>query len=408
VAPWIFLAVCTLGALCTLAALVRARRLGAFAFPYFMVAWLTGELALFHLAWQLLATAFFAWFGAFEAWPGWLGLGLAAASWLGLLAAQRSSLRAGPLVRAALAEHGLASEGGPSLGALIRPFRFERPGVERIANVAYGAPLPRDKGRRNLLDVIRPAAARPGERRPALLQVHGGAWTIGEKEQQGQPLVQQLAARGWVCFAQNYRLSPRARFPDHIVDVKRAIAWIRAHAGEYGADPDFLCITGGSAGGHLAALAALSANDPAYQPGFEQADTRLAACVPFYGVYDFLDRDRIRGRQSMRPFLERRVFPCTPAEDPELWEQACPLSRIHADAPPFLVIHGSHDSLVFVEEARAFVARLREKSRERVLYLEVPGAQHAFDLFHSVRGALAVNAATAFLEDVRRRSDGMD
>ena len=85
-----------------------------------------------------------------------------------------------------------------------------------------------------------------------------------------------LAAQGWVCVAINYRLAPRDPFPAHIVDVKRAIAWIREHIAEYGGDPSYLAITGGSAGGHLAALAALTPNDPAYQPGFEDADTSRA------------------------------------------------------------------------------------------------------------------------------------
>jgi acetyl esterase/lipase len=210
-----------------------------------------------------------------------------------------------------------------------------------------------------------------------------------------------LASRGWVCFASNYRLSPQATFPDQIVDVKRAIAWIREHAEEFGADPDFICITGGSAGGHLAALAALSPNDPAYQPGFEEADTRLSGCVPFYGVYDFLDRQGIRRGAEMTPFLEGRVLKVSPEANRELWENASPITRVSADAPPFLVIHGSHDSLVFVEEARHFVSSLREKSRNPVVYLELPGAQHAFDTFHSVRSSHAVHAVTSFLEQTR-------
>jgi acetyl esterase/lipase len=212
-----------------------------------------------------------------------------------------------------------------------------------------------------------------------------------------------MAERGWVCFAQNYRLAPRAPFPAQIVDVKRCLAWIKQHAEEYGGDPDFVCITGGSAGGHLAALAALTGTDPELQPGFEAADTRVAACVPFYGVYDFLDRHGVRGRQTMAPFLERWVLRCPPGQARAVWEAASPLARIHEDAPPFLVIHGTHDSLVFVEEARLFVQALREKSKAPVVYLEVPGAQHAFDTFHSVRSAAAIQAVEGFLEFVRAR-----
>jgi acetyl esterase/lipase len=226
---------------------------------------------------------------------------------------------------------------------------------------------------------------------------------IGDKREQGGPLMAHLASRGWVCFSINYRLSPQATFPDHIVDVKRAIAWIRQHADEYGGDPDFLCVTGGSAGGHLTALAALSQNDPSFQPGFESADTRVSAAVPLYGVYDFLDRAGIRGSLSLEGLLAPRVLKCTPEENPELWDTASPIARVSSDAPPMLMIQGTHDTLVFVEEAREFVRALRAKSRAPVEYLEMLGAQHAFDVFHSVRSAHAVRAVTAFLEREHER-----
>jgi acetyl esterase/lipase len=256
--------------------------------------------------------------------------------------------------------------------------------------------LPGDKGGRNLLDVVLPVAE--GSGRPILLQIHGGGWMIGDKREQGAPLMTHLASRGWVCFAINYRLSPKATFPDHIVDVKRAIRWIREHAREYGADPDFIAVTGGSAGGHLTALTALSQNDPAFQPGFEDVNTRVAAAVPFYGVFDFRDRAGVRGSQSMERFVAKTIFKCTPEENPELWDALSPLTRVSSDAPPFLVIQGTHDALVFVEEAQEFVRALREKSRAAVHYLELKGGQHAFEIFHSIRSQYAVRAATAFLE----------
>ena len=108
-----------------------------------------------------------------------------------------------------------------------------------------------------------------------LLQIHGGAWVIGNKRQQALPLMHHLAAHGWVCVAANYRLSPRATFPDHLIDVKLALGWIHEHIDSYGGDPEFVAITGGSAGGHLASLAALTANHPEYQPGFEPAETSV-------------------------------------------------------------------------------------------------------------------------------------
>ena len=104
-----------------------------------------------------------------------------------------------------------------------------------------------------------------------LVYIHGGAWVIGDKREQGIPMMHELAQRGWVCVAINYRLSPRATWPAHIVDCKRAVAWVREHIAEYGGDPGFIAVSGGSAGGHLSALLALTPNEPEWQPGFEDA-----------------------------------------------------------------------------------------------------------------------------------------
>ncbi len=382
------------------AAWFAVRRIGPVTPLYFLGGWLAGELALQWLALHAAVTVIFAAAGALTTGAGVLGLVFTFAGCGFLFANQLRSIESRDEIAQLSEEAGFDVESNVSLThGLTRPFRMQKPGVERIRNVPYGPSLPGDKGGRNLLDVIKPSLR--GERRPVLLQIHGGGWIIGDKREQGGPLMGHLAERGWVCFAANYRLSPKASFPDHIVDVKRAIAWIREHADEYDADPSFICVTGGSAGGHLAALTALSANDPAFQPGFEQVDTRVDAAVPFYGVYDFRDRAGIRGSQSMEPFLAKRVFKCSSSENPELWDAMSPITRISSDAPPFLVVQGTHDSLVFVEEAREFVRALREKSSQPVHYLEMLGAQHAFDVFHSVRCANAVRAATAFLESVR-------
>ena len=93
--------------------------------------------------------------------------------------------------------------------------------------------------------------ARGARSAPVLLQIHGGGWTIGDKRQQALPLMMHLSRRGWICVAANYRLSPRATFPEHLIDVKQALRWVRENIAEYGGDPGFVAITGGSAGGHL-------------------------------------------------------------------------------------------------------------------------------------------------------------
>lgn len=279
------------------------------------------------------------------------------------------------------------------LRQLAMPFRMGSDEVEVVKDVAYHG----DHGRRGLLDIYRPRNSRR-EDAPVMLQIHGGGWTIGNKDEQGVPLMLHMAARGWVCVAINYRLSPRDAFPAHIIDVKRAIAWIRENIGEYGADPAFLAVTGGSAGGHLTALAALTPNDPEYQPGFEDVDTTVQAAVPFYGVYDFAAVTGSRKARQMRDgFLGPRVLFKDPRKEIEHFERASPLLRVNADAPPMFVIHGTHDSLVEVAQAREFVARLREVSKREVAYAELPGTQHAFDVFPSIRSAHVVRGVDRFL-----------
>jgi acetyl esterase/lipase len=276
---------------------------------------------------------------------------------------------------------------------LVNPFRMRDLAVRVEKNIAYAPEL----GKRGLLDVYLPADGDVAKA-PVLLQVHGGAWTIGNKDQQGIPLMQHLAAKGWVCVAINYRLAPRDPFPAQIIDVKRAIAWVREHIEEYGGDPDYIAITGGSAGGHLVALAAVTPNDPAYQPGFEGADTSVAVAVPHYGVYDFSGSTGLRSAELMRDsFLAPRVVKKTWAEDPDVFEAGTPLLRITKEAPDFFVLHGAHDSLVSVEQARLFVDRLRETSGATVVYAELPGAQHAFDVFPSIRSAHVVRAIDRYL-----------
>lgn len=275
---------------------------------------------------------------------------------------------------------------------LANPFRMREEGVRVERNIAYT-----DAGRRGMLDIYLPDREDLSGA-PVLLQVHGGGWTIGTKEQQGLQLMHRLASKGWVCVAINYRLAPRNAFPAHIVDVKKAIAWIREHIGAYGGDPGYIAITGGSAGGHLTALAALTADDPAYQPGFEDADTTVQVAVPFYGVYDVAGETGLKSVTGMRDvFLAPRVFKRRYDESPDLFRDASPIARITEDAPDFFVIHGTLDTLVSVEQARMFVDRLRTVSRRSVVYAELPGTQHAFDVFTSIRSVHVINAVDRYL-----------
>jgi acetyl esterase/lipase len=256
------------------------------------------------------------------------------------------------------------------------------------------------RGRRSKLDVSLPKTpAAPGTLRPALLQVHGGGWILGNKEQQGLALLNHMAAQGWVGFNMNYQLAPKAKFPEQLIDVKRAIAWIREHAEQYQIDPNFIAVTGGSAGGYLTAMAALTANDPEFQPEFESVDTTIQAAVPFYGVYDLLDTDNAMV-QGFREFLEQVVVGTKIRDDRDRWERYSPINRVHADAPPMMILHGTPDTLVPVEQARPFVERLAAASDHVVLYVELPGANHGFDIFPSARSVTTVEYVERFLTGV--------
>ncbi len=339
-----------------------------------------------------------------RAFRGPLGIALAVPLAFAELALGRlgvQSLRSAAAVREQLAEleppEDELRSGFPRRELVLPPLMLWPRGVRHARGVEYA----RDGEWPLLLDVYLPDEP-PAERpRPAIVQVHGGGWITGSRSEQGIPLLNHLGRHGWVGFNIDYRLSPRATFPDHVVDVKRAIAWVREHAEEYGADPDLICLTGGSAGGHLCALAALTPGDPAFQPGFEDADTAVAAAVPFYGIYDLTDAESVYYPELLDWVLERQVFKTTMEADPGRFRAASPTHRVHADAPPFLVIHGERDTLVPVADARRFVAELRAVSQNRVLYAELAGAEHAFDIGPSVRTARVVEAIERFLATVR-------
>ena len=191
----------------------------------------------------------------------------------------------------------------------------------------------------------------------------------------------------------NYSLSPKARWPAHVVDCKRALAWVHEHIAEYGGDPARVFVAGGSAGGHLAALLALTPSDPAWQPGFEQVDTSVVGCVALYGVYDLVDEARL-GHPELSRMLMQWVF--ERGGDREAFHLASPAARVGKSAPPFLIVHGRNDVLVPVATAREFAAALGAVSDAPVAYCELPLAQHAFDVFWSPRTVHLAHAVDRF------------
>jgi acetyl esterase/lipase len=370
----------------------------------FFLGWLWGELALHMIAVQVIVAAAFVAAGWTNGIVGAFALLLLTLSCAALaydyLESESAAYAIERALRAGLGdayensvhpEMRAAFERQPRWKDLARPFTMRHPDVEKISDIRFD----RQRGLDLELDIYRHRSL--PDRCPVLFQIHGGAWVIGDKKEQGLPLMNQMAARGWLCVSVNYRLSPHATFPEHLLDVKKALAWVREHGARYGADPDFIVATGGSAGGHLAALTALTANDPAYQPGFEHVDTSVAACVPIYGVYDWCDRYGFWARKGFLDLLEKRVVKASRDEAPELYRRGSPMDYLHAGRPPFLVVHGERDTLAPIEEARRFVEMLRASSDAPVAFAEIPGAQHAFEIFKCLRGQLVVDGIERYL-----------
>jgi acetyl esterase/lipase len=386
---------------------VAPRRPHSFEGFTFFIGWLAGDLPGFHLTAKVMTSAVLVGLGGADRTIGQIGLVAMVVSMAMDVLLVRRHRAAAPVLDAALREvlgpnvPSVADEPIP-LTTLLKPFPPDASGVRFTRDIEYGP------ARRNKLDVLAPADGRTGC--PVLLQIHGGAWFSGNKEEQGQPLMRHLVRQGWVCVAPNYRLSPKAAFPDHLVDVKMALAWAREHIAEYGGDPSFICVTGGSAGGHLAALVGLTANMPEFQPGFEQIDTSVQACVPIYAVVDFLNTAQVRHGLTLRLYnhlMSRMLMKTRFSDDDAGWRKASPLSHVRAELPPFFVVQGAQDTLVWREEPRHFVEQMRAAGNTVVGYAEVPYAQHAFEIMVTRRSTYTVRAITAFLQSVHAQYRGV-
>ena len=370
-------------ALVTLAALAPPRRPRSAASVGFWLGYLVNEFPFFAFCWLVASTLLALGSESLGSPAGLAVLALAGLTASGLALIMWRALLAGPVVARALTRDlGLGGLTGQSAcwpaGGRVRartvfwPLPLRAGDVQRIANLSYGP-----AGRRNRLDLYRHRSRPAGA--PVLIHFHGGHFRMGGKSREARALFYRLASHGWVCISADYRLRRAGRFPASQVDAKRAIAWARQHTAEYGADPSLLVVAGNSAGAHLASMAALTANDPAFQPGFEDADTSVSAAVCLYGFYG--------NRDLAGPV------------------PSSPRSYIRPDAPPFFVAHGDNDTFIPATSAESFVEALRSVSMNPVVYARLPGAQHSFDLLHSVRFQRVIDGIEAFTAWVRARRD---
>ena len=339
--------------------------------PLWLPGMLVSELAPLLFFVRALAAVGFVAAGGHHGALGRLAVGLFAASEAGLLVLMVRTVRSS-----------LATGHSPSLVTLFRLWERLPAGVEHMTEVHYWNGF--------TLDVY----SRPGlVGAPTLVYVHPGSWMRGRPGRQARPLLYRLARDGWVVLDIRYPLSPQATFPEHLIGVKRAIAWAKTEGRSLGVDPSRVAVAGASSGAHLAALAALTPDRPDLQPGFADADVTVVACAVFYGIYDLLVRNPTRYDW---PFVARDVMKAPPADAPELYRLGSPIDQARADAPPVLAVHGEFDSIVLPDESRHFVEALRRVGAVAE-YHEVLGAQHGFDAVASLRTRAVGSMSSAWL-----------
>jgi acetyl esterase/lipase len=207
-----------------------------------------------------------------------------------------------------------------------------------------------------------------GDARPAVMLIHGGAWRFGSRDGYTEA-AERFAAAGYVAATISYRLVPAGTYPAAVQDALCALSFLRAHAADYGIDPDRIAVTGYSAGGHLSALIGVAHDNPAHQPDCEWGPTAApAAVIPGDGPYDFTAGTDVR-HEWVTDFLGGTI-----EEVPQNYVDASPLPQVREGAPPMLVVHG-HDDVVPVEGAVDLVDALRSHGNQ-VRFLDLEGAGH--------------------------------
>jgi acetyl esterase/lipase len=244
---------------------------------------------------------------------------------------------------------------------------------------------------------------------PVVLWVHGGGWRFGDRKL-APDLSRFFAQRGFAMVSIDYRLSEEVTFPAPIIDVKAAVRWVRSVAERFSLDPDRIALWGSSAGGHLAACAALSRPEEFNSPEHERFSSSVCAVVDGYGPTDFsrMDADRLPSQHPPSDIETRIVKPSVPtghadsyesrfigapvATSPDQVQRANPINYVNLGAPPFLILHGQSDTLVPWQQSRMLFDALDAAGNEATLVL-LEKLNHGF-FNNSELDSVDVGAAT--------------
>jgi acetyl esterase/lipase len=228
-----------------------------------------------------------------------------------------------------------------------------------------------------------------------LVYVHGGGWTNGDPQRQARAMYHALALDGWVVLAIRYPFTPHVTVEQQVDAVRTAVRWARHGLFAGGTRATSVALAGGSAGGHLATMAA-------FTPRHD--DERVDACVGLYAIYDMANRNRTRAHWAKVPTVVMRA---TVDQAPDRYRELSPIDRIHDATPPVLVVHGTRDTLVPIREGEQFVAAMREAGRP-VDHVPVRGAEHAFDAFAAVTGRTVAAVVRDWLNRTARTAGTFD
>ncbi|HOX02680.1 MAG TPA: alpha/beta hydrolase [Candidatus Paceibacterota bacterium] len=253
-----------------------------------------------------------------------------------------------------------AGDRGPALPVMPEGVRFE-PDIEYL-----------EPGRSERADLYLPSGLTGGGRAPAVVIIHGGGWSGGDKRAAREINIgTNLALHGYVGMSINYLLAAggNSTWPTNLHDCKTAVRWLRKNADRLRVDPDRIGVIGGSAGGHLAAMLAVTGPDDGLDPRgpYGEFSCRVQCAVDLYGPADLLRRG------------DTKMLGKTRAEAPELYRAASPTAYADASDPPILILHGTADKTVDLEQSELFAEALKRAGARHELVV-VEGAPHTFHL----------------------------
>jgi acetyl esterase/lipase len=221
------------------------------------------------------------------------------------------------------------------------------------------------------LDVYQPDI--PGAH-PAVIAIHGGGWSGGDK---GWYTVfgKRMAADGFVVFSINYRLAPRFPYPAQINDCQRAVRWVRAHATDYSVDPERIGAIGDSAGGYLVSVLGTEDTRDNSDADLAMYSSRVSAVVDLYGPADFTVPPSSASTAGLN--ILRSYFGKEPTSDPQMLKEASPAQHVDSKSAKFLILHGTADTLVPIDQSVRMATALKSAGVS-VLLMELYGLPHGF------------------------------